>query len=396
MSNAMSVTAGQALDYLTMFANGFIHRQQKDPSVRIPATYLEGEPGCGKSSVARQLAKRLNYAFVLVSANQRSPDDVIGVQMPNPDTKTTDWYAPTWLPNEDGSVVIDGITYDGTVLCFDELASADDRVRKPLFGVFLDGCTNGRKLPPNCLVIATGNEAETGTLVFEFDNATRLRFITLRIKADLETWLIDYAADADLTPAVVATLKNNIGLFCQTADALDKGHDIYGNPRSWSEVSELEKSIMLNPKHRNNEDRITALIALAAGKVGSTNAETYRGVLANLTGMTTFLDILEASRAGRDLSQMWPTSLHQMQALSFSMMAYPRDIATAQEIYALLKKVPDSSQVPFAEMKPAVQESILKRLRKLGHSSKALEVFSADNRQLIDELGTGPIIKIAI
>ena len=211
--NAKHVTPGQAIAYSHIMFEGNLALRTEEPSVNLLSMYLEGEPGVGKSAIAKRLAKMLNYYFVDIRANQMSPDDAGGIRMPNVETQTTDWFAPYWLPSEDGKVRDtagnelkneDGKPYDGTVLFFDELASADDRVRKPLFGAFLDRELNGREIPDNCLIMAAGNESETGTMVFELDNATRTRFITLRIVADFTSWMTDYAPGANITPTVVA------------------------------------------------------------------------------------------------------------------------------------------------------------------------------------------------
>ncbi|MBS7671727.1 AAA family ATPase [Croceicoccus gelatinilyticus] len=396
MINAKEVTATQAFKYIALLAEGVKAANDNGKNVRFPAVYLEGEPGVGKTTIARELAKMLNFYLIIVSANQRSPDDVIGVQMPNPQTGRTEWYPPTWLPSADGSVIIDGHKYDGTLIFFDELASADDRVRKPLFGAFLDGVINDFVLPKNAYVLAAGNEADTGTMVFEFDNATRLRFMTLRITAELKSWLVDFAAEHETTPSVVATLRNQVGIFCETKEALEKGQELYGSPRGWTEVSDQEKFIMLKPEHRTDELRLAALEAFAAGKVGLANAQTYMATFSNLVGMTDLLTILEADAEGRDLSGMWPDSLDRLYALSFSMMAYPKTIEEGQQIYSILDKAPEGGEVPISESKTAIQEAILQRLRARGFKSKDLEVFSAANRKTVAALGSGPVIKIAI
>ena len=257
---------------------------------------------------------------------------------------------------------------------------------------------NGMKLPDNCIVLAAGNEADTGTMVFELDNATRTRFITMRIVADFESWQREYAPKANMSPTTIAFLKQNVGYFCQTEEALEKGDDLYGNPRSWDHVSIAERSIMPDKASRNDENCRATLETMIAGKVGIGLATEYMAVFDIITKMSTLFDILQVVKKGEDekLSQMWPKEISQLYALSYSMMAYPRDLETGKEIYNLMKKFPEKSTLPFAEMKPPIMEVVYKRLTGMGIKQNDLKVFYDDNREMTDDVISGPLIKISL
>tara|TARA_B100000953_G_scaffold246594_1_gene208677 strand:- start:9615 stop:10844 length:1230 start_codon:yes stop_codon:yes gene_type:complete len=403
--NAKHVTPGQAIAYSHIMFEGNLALRMEEPSVNLLSMYLEGEPGVGKSAIAKRLAKMLNYYFVDIRANQMSPDDAGGIRMPNVETQTTDWFAPYWLPSEDGKVRDtagnelkneDGKPYDGTVLFFDELASADDRVRKPLFGAFLDRELNGREIPDNCLIMAAGNESETGTMVFELDNATRTRFITLRIVADFTSWMTDYAPGANITPTVVAFLKNNTGNFCMTEKALQNKMDLYGNPRSWEHVSIAERSIMRKKEDYSDPVKRDALEAQIAGKIGIELANEFMAVFDIIAKMTTLYDLLEAAKKDKSkLKQLWPKELSQLYALAYSMMSYPKDVATGKEITALMAEFPEKDELPFQEMKPAIVEVMLKRLKESGVSDKDINKnFGKEANEVSDSAMEGPLIKI--
>ncbi len=395
MSNAPKLTPGQAIERIILTLEGYFEMRKANAQVKRPSLYLEGEPGVGKTSIARAVAKHFNYHYVEILANQRNPDDVAGVQMPNVETQTTDWYRPSWLPKT-GPVIVDGHKYDGTLLFFDELAAADDRVRKPLFSTFLEYRLNGESLPENTIVMGAGNSAETGTMVFEFDNATRARFITLSIIADFTSWMTDYATAQNISPTIVALLKANIGIFCETKAALEKRRDLYGNPRNWEDCSDLEKAIMREPGQRKDESRRAALKSMIGGKVGEANAETFDAVFETVAQMTNLFDLLQAKKAGKPIKSLLPSEISQLHALSFSMMAYPTDIASGREIYDLMKEFPRDSDLPFQDTIPAIHETILKKLRKAGFKDKDLAVFREDTAATVDEYHEGPIIKIAL
>lgn len=405
--NARNITPGKAINQIAYSFLGNMRMRNEDPKVNILSYYLEGEPGVGKSAIAKALAKLLNYYIFDIRANQMSPDDAGGIRMPNMETGTTDWFAPYWLPRPDGKILgpdgkellnEEGKPYDGVILFFDELASADDRVRKPLFGVFLDRELNGRKLPNNCLVMAGGNESETGTMVFELDNATRTRFVSMRIIADFTSWMTDYAPGAKITPTVIAYLKNNVGQFCMTATALKAKQDLYGNPRSWEHVSFLERSIMQKPEDYADAAKRDALLTMVEGKVGTGIATQFIATFDIVTKMTALYDLIEVAKKKKDLSQLWPKDISQLYALSYSMMAYPTDIETGKDITMLMDAFPESKgKLTFQEMKPAIIEVVLKRLREHNVPEKAItDAFSKHSAEISDDAMDGPLIKIEL
>lgn len=395
MTNAMHVNPGQAIRHITLTLEGYFHLRAQGQKIKMPSMYLQGEPGVGKTSIARAVAKHFNYLLVEISANQSNPDDVAGIRMPNVETKTTDWFPPSWMPTG-GKIEVDGHVYDGVLLFFDELSAADDRVRKPLFSTFLEYSLNGVDLPENTIVMGAGNDTETGTMVFDLDNATRSRLTTLIIKADLTSWLSDYAALNDFSPTVAAVLKNNIGIFCETTEALQRQDEIYGNPRNWERCSDVERVIMLKPEHRKDEDRRAALKAMVAGRVGLANAETYDAVFETVAQSATLFDILEAKRKGMNIRPLLPEQISQLSALSFSMMAYPISIETAQEVFAIMDDFPEDHALPLRDSIPAIQETVLKKLRKAGFKDKDLKVFQASVSSTAEEFHDGPIFSIEI
>lgn len=404
LTNCEKLTPNQAIETIAINFEGQLAIRREDNRVPIMSYYLEGSPGVGKTSIGKQIAKYLNYYFVDIRANQMNPDVAGGTFMPDYETKTTDWFAPEWLPNVDGKIYgpdgkellnEEGKPYDGTLLFFDELAAADDRVRKPLFGCFLERNLNGRPIPENCLIIGAGNEAETGTQVMEFDNATRTRFITYRIVADFDSWVVDYAPAVNMSPTVISTLKQNVNAFDETMSALEKEKALYGNPRSWEQLSVMERSIMRTKEDRQDERKVAVLQRNAAGKVGIANAGLFMGVFASTAQMSTLYDILKAKKEQR--KQMWPKSLGQLHALCFSMMAYPSKPEQAKEIYDLMDEFPGTEQsLPFNDMKTGIREVVLKRMKAAGYTNKDLAGLQKGNAESSAVVFSEPLIKIKL
>lgn len=403
--NAANITPGRAIKNSLVLLKGALELAKEGDTSALMSIYYEGEPGVGKSAIGRAIARELNYKFVDRRANMMNPDDAAGTRMQDMETKQTAWFPPEWMPAENGDV--DGVCndktsphygkpYAGTLLFFDELASADDRVRKPLFGVFLDREINGRPLPHNCIVMAAGNEAETGTLVFELDNATRTRFITMRIIADFQSWEQDYAPNAGITPTTVSYLKQNMHRFCETVNALENNRTLYGNPRSWEHCSNAERAIMRTPEDRNDEDKKEALATAIAGKVGHEIAGEFMGVFDSVANMSNLYDLLRATKEQR--KKMWPSSIGQLYALTYSMMAYPSTIEDGKKVVDLSKEMAEEkSALPLAEMQAPVLEVIIKRLKGINGIKQAdvSKAFQSDSNATSDEiLAAGPLIKL--
>lgn len=403
MINAANISPGRAIERFHAFIEGNLALAEEDENggENILSLYLEGEPGVGKSAVAKAIANKLGFLFVDIRANMMNPDDAAGTRMQDMETKRTEWFPPDWMPNVDGSV--DGINkkgpfkgqpYRGTLLFFDELASADDRVRKPLFGVFLDRILNGRPLPNNCIVMAAGNEADTGTMVFELDNATRTRFSTVRIIADFASWESEFAPAAAITPTTVSYLKQNIQRFCETDRALSENRTLYGNPRSWEHVSKFERSIMRTPADRRDEIKREALHNLVAGKVGTELAAEYMGVFDSVAEMANLYDLLKASKEER--RTMWPKSIGQLYALIYSMMSWPTTIEQGKQVMALADEMPSDDNIPFKEMRAPLLEVLLKRLKAQGiKGADVTKAFKLESEESASDIfANGPLIKL--
>ena len=58
---------------------------------------LRGHPGVGKSSMASQLAKRMNLPMVDIRLAQRDPAELAGVYFPDRKRKVLSLFPPKWI-----------------------------------------------------------------------------------------------------------------------------------------------------------------------------------------------------------------------------------------------------------------------------------------------------------
>jgi hypothetical protein len=319
------------------------------------AFYIEAEPGVGKSYLTRQVASEDDYCLIDRRASGWAPDTAAGTLMQNVDTMSTVWFPPEWLQVKSDK---------RKLYFFDEFSAAHDMVRKPLFGFFLERCLNHIRVDDEDLMVAAGNVGSFGTIVQHMDNATRGRFLNFRLVTTLQQWMTDFAALNNVHPAIVAYLKHNIGHFCMTEYALEHNLVAYGNPRNWTNFSDLMWDILEQTGGTLPPDAREELLWAGGGTVGTALAAGALAIFDQVREGHTLLDLLEASPAKR--AAMWPTSTGQLHALLFSMMSYPKTVKDARRVLDLAAEFPRDTDLQFQDMRSPLGEVILQKLRKSG------------------------------
>ena len=126
---------------------------------------IVGVAGTGKTAMLREAAKQLGLKMVYVEASKIDPfTDLIGIPVPQNDTKTIEYYRPSWLD-------------EAEVLFIDEINRAGDpRILNALFEIVQFRTINGVPLPKlKCVVAAMNPESEEYT-VEALDHAFLDRF----------------------------------------------------------------------------------------------------------------------------------------------------------------------------------------------------------------------------
>ena len=245
-------------------------------ALSIALTYIDagivplfiGSPGIGKTRLAKLIAEELSADLFSLRLNNILPEDAVGLQFVDRETKQTVRYAPKWVPAADGS--------DGPRVVFlDEILQATDEQRKGIMSALLERYIGDNELPDNCYFVAAANSSDDGSFVYEMDSATADRFGVIRVISDVEQWARDFAADADIELSIMGFLRMRPDLFdgythdeTSVPDADHENETIRASARTWTKASTFLKRAAA--RRLSEEDTITGLSGLLGTRI--TNA----------------------------------------------------------------------------------------------------------------------------
>jgi len=198
-----------------------------DVDVMAPCL-IHGSPGCGKSSVVRQVCQDRGIDFIDVRLTQIEPCDIKGLPVPDRERKSMEWYVNgTWPRDEKGSGII----------FLDEITSCDRSIQAAAYELVLDRRLGKLyKVPPGYLIVAAGNNTTDRAIASTMSSALANRFLHVELKEDAEAWLA-WARDNGVHPAVVGFIQYKPALlFNMDGENLERG---WPTPRSWERVSQL-------------------------------------------------------------------------------------------------------------------------------------------------------------
>ncbi len=192
-------------------------------SGRVP--YLEGEPGLGKTALARQVADDLGGNLIYAPVPTMAREDWTGI--PDVSGSLTTFKPMDWLPRADR----DG---DVGVLLIDELPQGDEGVLNGAARLLLERELHGYKLPKGWAVIATGNRSKDKAGCRPLPTHVRDRLTVVPLEADTDDWAA-WAGQSGVDHRVVGYIRHR-------PDALqefDPKAEVCPTARSWSTVSAL-------------------------------------------------------------------------------------------------------------------------------------------------------------
>lgn len=315
---------------------------------------LVSPPGSGKTTTVSDIAKEMGAQLRCLRLNSIPPEEAVGLQYLDHETRRTIRYAPSWVPAEDGS--------DGDVVVFcDELMQAPDEYRKGIMSALLERHLGDHKIPSNCYFIAAGNSVEDGSNVYELDRATADRFGIILVRPEFEYWANNYAPTQDVDPAIMGYLRLRTDHFELSEEENAVDHVIKPSPRSWIAVSNFIRYC----KETNQSDEVVK--AGLRGKLGEEIGSSVWTLLGTLKGLPTLDELLSMSKAQQAANT--PEKMDVMWAYGQSMIWYATSNERIVKIIKLFDAFEKKSDIPLMECRSNVMETILLRARTIHNIS---------------------------
>jgi MoxR-like ATPase len=220
---------------------------------------LWGDPGVGKTSQIKQIAKECGLHPEVIIASIRTPEDFLGLPVPEKHTsgKTVVRYVePAWARAA-------AEAKEGAVVVIDEATTCAPAVQAALLRVVNEGVVGDFQLPPNVRFVLAANPVEVAAGGFDLAPPLANRFGHISFdNPDCEKWTDwlltdggdeDHSASAGTAnsmeqkvlkawPSALAKAKGNVSSFLKKkADLLMKMPDgddpnaskAWPSPRSW-------------------------------------------------------------------------------------------------------------------------------------------------------------------
>jgi len=188
---------------------------------------LYGPPGIGKSAIIKQIGSELELRVIDLRILLYQPIDLRGGPVPNRDKKIIEWYAPDFLPQSER----DGVK---GILFFDEINCAPAAVQNAALQLILDRQCGSYILPEGWFVIAAGNRAVDGALVYESSAALQNRFLNMCIEPHKDDFK-EYALSMGFHPVVIGYIEFRPDHLLKVPDS--KWEPAWPSPRTWEFVS---------------------------------------------------------------------------------------------------------------------------------------------------------------
>lgn len=194
--------------------------------LNLPVLML-GQPGVGKSDVARQVAAKRGVPIIDFRATLIDPVDLHGLPVANKEKGVAEWLPMGLLPNEER---------DGAegILFIDEITNADNSVKGALYGLVLDRFIGEYRLPAGWRIIAAGNRVEDRAAAGRLGSALGNRFVQINVEPTVDDW-IAHAISVKAPAELISFIRFRPELL----NDFDGARPINATPRSWMMAAKI-------------------------------------------------------------------------------------------------------------------------------------------------------------
>jgi hypothetical protein len=201
------------------FFSGLLSKEARE----VPAVFLWGPPGVGKSSVVKQVAKERGLEIIDLRLSLLDAVDLRGIPITSGDTCR--WSRPVFIPAEGRGI-----------LFLDELNTSSPSVQNSALQLILDRRVGEHELGNGWYLVAAGNRRQDSNLVFQLSDPLISRFIHVEVLPDVDEWL-QWAVQNGIEERVIGFIKFRSDLLLAVRP--DRSSVNFPCPRAWEFLSTL-------------------------------------------------------------------------------------------------------------------------------------------------------------
>ena len=266
--------------------------------------FVQSSPGMGKSSIMRNVAKKLELELIDHRLSTSSPEDLSG--LPRFDENGRAYFAPfrDLFPLQ-GDILPPG--KKGWMIFLDEFNSASRSVQAASYKLILDKMTGQYPLNERVVLTTAGNLSTDRAITNPISTAMQSRVIHIEMEINFEEWLYDVALAENYDSRIIAYLSQyNSKLMDFRPDHQEK---TFCCPRTWEFVNRLIKD-----RPVTNESA-----PLLAGTITSGTAVDFVQFTRVFHNMVNINDIRadpQNCRVPQDPSTQWAVIAHMMEKVN--------------------------------------------------------------------------------
>lgn len=293
-----------------------------------------GESGIGKTALAREIARKNSWSFVVIDGNLLKEGEIGGLptvesyvavdSIGNKVEKKTTIYAVHTKLREIDEEIAKG---KSVLLFIDEINRCEHTVQQELMNLILNREINGYKLHKDVKILAAMNPSskygsDFNYQVVDMDAAQENRFVWLNMESDHTAWL-KWAMDIGIEQKVIEFIST----FPEYLHKVNED-DVRATPRSYERLSKTFKIY----KDKIDEILREVFVNVIKGNVGKLIAEEFISfVEANQKPLISFEDIFSGDVLSEEViekikgeshTRLYLTAMNTLKALENNIQGY--------------------------------------------------------------------------
>ena len=240
----------------------------KDTGIQIAPVYITSKPGVGKSKLIEQIAEEFNCELYDARLAQFAPEDLRGVPYPNVQTKSTEWFTPSFFPRKN----------ELAILFLDELDKAKPAVQNAALQLLLNRRLGEYYLPKQVFMVAAGNTLSDNSFSIPLSSALNNRMLHIELDIDAKDWIKWATEIIKIGKQEIDRIEEDVVGFIQfkpnMLHSYNEKERAWPSPRTW----EFASNLLRNTNNKSKDVEIINLIAMAVGTGVSREFHAYRKI----------------------------------------------------------------------------------------------------------------------